>query len=185
MLMLSVGVVLFFPFLAQGELFDQAVAGNISPAGISVLLGAFIFGVSMQLGGGCASGTLFEVGGVNTRMVATLAFFIISSVIATAHADWWTKLYTFTASTSLVKTWELSTALIANLLVFALIAWGATVLEKRRQGKIISFASGTDRTASLLRGPWPLIWGGIALVILNFATLALSGRPWGLPEPSH
>lgn len=180
MLMLGIGVLLFFPFLAQGGLFGQAVAGNISPPGVSVLLGAFIFGIGMQLGGGCASGTLFAVGGGNTRMVVTLTFFIVGSVIATAHADWWTKLYTFTPPTSLVKTWGLSTALIANLVVFALIAWGATVLEKRRHGKIISFASRTDRTASLVRGPWPLIWGGIALVILNFATLALSGRPWGV-----
>lgn len=180
MLMLGIGVVLFFPFLAQGELFGQAVAGNISPPGVSVLLGAFIFGVGMQLGGGCASGTLFAVGGGNTRMLVTLTFFIVGSVIATAHADWWTNLYTFAAPTSLVKTWGLSTALIANLLVFALIAWGATVLEKRRHGEVISFASRTDRPASLLRGPWSLIWGGIALVVLNFATLALSGRPWGV-----
>ncbi len=33
---------------------------------------------------------------------------------------------------------------------------------------------------SLLQGPWPLIWGGVALVVLNFATLALAGRPWGI-----
>jgi len=25
-----------------------------------------------------------------------------------------------------------------------------------------------------------MVWGGIALVVLNFATLALAGRPWGI-----
>jgi uncharacterized membrane protein YedE/YeeE len=30
----------------------------VSPVGISVVVGAFMFGVGMQLGGGCASGTL-------------------------------------------------------------------------------------------------------------------------------
>jgi uncharacterized membrane protein YedE/YeeE len=31
-----------------------------------------------------------------------------------------------------------------------------------------------------LHGPWPLVAGAVALVLLNFATLALSGRPWGV-----
>ncbi|PIL37972.1 hypothetical protein CR103_20495 [Massilia psychrophila] len=35
-------------------------------------------------------------------------------------------------------------------------------------------------TSPWLHGPWPLVAGAIALVVLNFATLALSGRPWGV-----
>jgi len=179
MLMLGVGVLLFFPFLAAGTLFGQPVTGFVSPPGVSVLLGAFLFGVGMQLGGGCASGTLFAVGGGNTRMLVTLLFFIVGSVIATANFEWWSALPAL-APTSLIKTWGLAPALIANLAVFALIAWGATALEKRRHGHVISFASRTSRPVSLLQGPWPLIWGGVALVVLNFATLALAGRPWGI-----
>lgn len=34
--------------------------------------------------------------------------------------------------------------------------------------------------ARFLRGPWPLVAGAIALALLNFATLALAGRPWGI-----
>ena len=34
--------------------------------------------------------------------------------------------------------------------------------------------------ARFVQGPWPLVAGAIALAILNFATLALSGRPWGI-----
>ncbi len=179
MFMLAIGVLLFFPFLAQGSLFGQPVNGLVSPPGVSVLLGAFLFGIGMQLGGGCASGTLFAVGGGNTRMLVTLLFFIIGSVIATANFGWWSTLPAL-APTSLIKTWGLAPAIIANLAVFALIAWIATVLEKRRHGHVISFASRTARPASLLQGPWPLIWGGVALVVLNFATLALAGRPWGI-----
>jgi len=146
---------------------------------VSVLLGAFLFGIGMQLGGGCASGTLFAVGGGNTRMLVTLLFFIIGSVIATANFGWWSALPAL-APTSLIKTWGLAPALVANLAVFALIAWVATALEKRRHGHVVSFASRTARPVSLLQGPWPLIWGGVALVVLNFATLALAGRPWGI-----
>ncbi len=92
MLMLALGVVLFFPILAQGTLFGQPVAGLVSPAGGSVLLGAFLFGVGMQLGGGCASGTLFAVGGGNTRMLVTLLFFVVGSVLGTYTFPWWSAL---------------------------------------------------------------------------------------------
>jgi hypothetical protein len=30
----------------------------------------------------------------------------------------------------------------------------------------------------LVEGPWPLIWGAVALALGNFATLYLAGRPW-------
>ncbi|MGK4924041.1 YeeE/YedE family protein [Bordetella hinzii] len=179
MIMLAFGVILFFPFLAAGTLFGQPINGLVSPPGVSVLLGAFLFGVGMQLGGGCASGTLFAVGGGNTRMIVTLVFFIIGSVIATANFPWWSSLPAL-PPTSLIKTWGLPAALIANLAVFAFIAWLTTVLEKRRHGQLISSAARTSRPATLLQGPWPLVWGGVALVILNFATLALAGRPWGI-----
>src|SRR6195952_2273942 len=74
MLMLAVGVALFFPALSAGTLFGTPVTGLVSPAGTSVIVGAFIFGIGMQLGGGCASGTLYTVGGGSTRMIVTLIF---------------------------------------------------------------------------------------------------------------
>ena len=73
----------------------------MSPVGVGVAAGAFIFGLGMQLGGGCASGTLFSVGGGSTRMLVTLFFFIIGSVIGTAHTPWWNAQPAFPA-TSLV-----------------------------------------------------------------------------------
>jgi uncharacterized membrane protein YedE/YeeE len=179
MAMLAVGVLVFFPILAQGTLFGQPVAGLVSPAGTSVLLGAFLFGVGMQLGGGCASGTLFAVGGGNTRMVITLLFFVVGSVLGTYTFPWWSALPAI-KPTSFVLSWGPVPAIIANLAVFGLIAWGATRLERQRHGRLVSSASRTERPARLLRGPWPLVWGGVALVLLNFVTLALAGRPWGI-----
>ncbi|MGP1616004.1 MAG: YeeE/YedE family protein, partial [Pollutimonas bauzanensis] len=132
-----------------------------------------------QLGGGCASGTLFAVGGGSTRMLVTLFFFIVGSILAALNFTWWSTLPAL-APVSLVKAWGLWPALLANLLVFALIAGLTVVLEKRRHGQLVSHATGTSRPATLLRGPWPLVWGAVALVLLNFATLALAGRPWGI-----
>ncbi|GLX91226.1 YeeE/YedE family protein [Pseudomonas weihenstephanensis] len=180
MVMLAVAVVLFFPALAAGTLFGQPVVGLVAPIGVSVVVGAFIFGIGMQLGGGCASGTLFTVGGGNARMLVTLLFFICGSLIATHHVDWWFSLPSFPA-TSIVKSFGVVPALLVSLAVFALIAAVTVHLEKRRHGALeVPVASQQPGLRRFLRGPWPLVWGAIGLALLNYATLALAGRPWGI-----
>lgn len=178
MLMLAVGVLLFFPALNAGEIAGSAVDGLRAPLGVALVVGAFVFGIGMQLGGGCASGTLYTAGGGNVRMVVTLLAFIAGATLATAHFDWWMELPS-ARPVVLLRSWGLWPTLLAYLAVFALLAWGASRLERRRHGSLGSIAA-TARPASLLRGPWPLWWGALALVLLNFATLWLSGRPWGI-----
>lgn len=180
MVMLAVAVVLFFPALGAGTLLGTPVTGLVAPAGVSVVFGAFIFGIGMQMGGGCASGTLFTVGGGNARMLVTLLFFIIGSLIATHHVDWWFSLPSFPA-TSIVKTFGVIPALLMSLALFAVITLVTVKLEKRRHGDLE--AAVTSEHVGLrrfLRGPWPLVWGAVGLALLNYATLALAGRPWGI-----
>lgn len=180
MVMLAVAVVLFFPALGAGTLFGQPVVGLVAPIGISVVFGAFIFGIGMQLGGGCASGTLFTVGGGNARMLVTLFFFICGSLIATHHVDWWFALPSFPA-TSIVKSFGVVPALLVSLAVFGIIAAVTVRLEKARHGTLEEGVTSEHRgLRRFLRGPWPLVWGAIALALLNYATLALAGRPWGI-----
>ncbi len=47
MLMLAIATLLFAPLLAFGD-----AGGAVAPLSLSVLAGAFIFGIGMQLGGG-------------------------------------------------------------------------------------------------------------------------------------
>ena len=180
MIMLSLAVLLFFPALGAGELFGQSVKGNISPVSMSVMIGAFIFGIGMQLGGGCASGTLYTVGGGSSRMLITLFFFCFGSLIATSHLEWWFALPHF-APISVVQSFGVVPALILNFILFGLIALATVYFEKKRHGQLEqepqSEYQGWKR---FIKGPWPLIWGGIILTLLNFATLALAGRPWGV-----
>lgn len=180
MVLLAVAVVLFFPALSAGMLFDHPVRGFVSPIGISVMVGAFMFGIGMQLGGGCASGTLFTAGGGNARMVVTLLFFIVGSVLATINFDWWTSLPAF-EPVSLVELGA-GPGIAMSLVLFAIIAALTVLLERRRHGKLEAAAVPAERrgTARWLRGPWPLLFGAVALALLNFATLALSGKPWGI-----
>lgn len=179
MVMLAIGVLLFFPALSAGSLFGQPVAGLVSPAGTSVIVGAFIFGMGMQLGGGCASGTLYTVGGGSTRMVITLIAFIVGSVVATAHMPFWTSLPQFKPF-SMVLVFGAGPAIAFNLVVFAAIAGLTVAIEKRRHGRLVNEPLRTAHASPWLHGPWPLIAGAIALAVLNFATLALAGRPWGV-----
>jgi uncharacterized membrane protein YedE/YeeE len=178
MLMLALTCAVFFPLLASGSLFGQPLRGSVSPIGVGVAAGAFIFGLGMQLGGGCASGTLFSVGGGSTRMLITLFFFIIGSVIGTAHMGWWTAQPAF-APTSLVTTMGPWLGLALSLLVFGVIAWFTMFMERRRHGQLVDDLK-PSRGPRWLTGPWPLVAGAIGLAIVNIATLTIGGRPWGV-----
>lgn len=175
-------VVLFLPGAGAGSLFGTEVRGFVSPIGISVLVGAFIFGVGMQLGGGCASGTLFTAGGGNARMLITLVFFIVGSVIGTAHFAWWQSLPAF-QPVSLVNVAGVGGGIGISLVLFAAIAVFTVIMEKRRHGHLEQ-APMVDKPGAerWLSGPWPLVAGAVALALLNFATLALAGRPGASPR---
>ncbi|NAW33005.1 YeeE/YedE family protein [Halomonas alimentaria] len=179
MVMLAIAVLLFFPALSAGSLFGQSVYGYVSPIGVSVVFGAFLFGIGMQLGGGCASGTLFTAGGGNARMLITLAFFIVGSVIGTAHFSWWQSLPAF-QPVSLVNEFGAGGGIVVSLVLFAAIAGFTVLMEKRRHGQLERAPTIDAGNRRWLTGPWPLLGGAVALALLNFATLALAGRPWGI-----
>jgi uncharacterized protein len=180
MLMLAVAAVLFFPTLGEGSLFGQPVHGEYGAVGVSVLVGAFLFGLGMQLGGGCASGTLYTAGGGNTRMLVTLIFFIAGSAIGAWHLPWWSA-QPNVGQISLISAWGWLPALLVSLVGFAAIAALTVLIERRRHGTLLSGVA-TDRRGwrRFLHGPWPLFAGAVALAIGNFATLYLAGRPWGI-----
>jgi uncharacterized protein len=178
MLMLAITCAAFFPLLAAGEAFGTRLNGLVQPVGVPVLVGAFIFGIGMQLGGGCASGTLFTVGGGNTRMVVTLLFFVVGSLLGTAHAAFWGSLPSFPAL-SLVRLYGPVTALAMSLAVFGLIFVATVAVERRKYGRLIE-PDAAPRPQRWLRGPWPLVAGAIGLAVVNLATLLLAGRPWGI-----
>jgi uncharacterized protein len=180
MLMLAATTVVFFPLLANGHAFGVAVRGSISPVGVSVVAGAFMFGLGMQLGGGCASGTLYTAGGGNTRMLATLAAFIAGSVIGTAHMPWWARTPSL-KPIGLVAALGAPRAIALSLALFATLALLTVVLERRRHGpRVAAAAPARSLWQRAVGGPWPLAAGALGLAVVNIATLVVSGRPWGV-----
>lgn len=176
MLLIAVACLFTFPLMAWGQNIGLPASGYILPMGLASAIGAFAFGVGMQLGGGCASGTLFTAGGGSTRMMITLLFFIAGSVWATAHWDFWTSLPRTTSGVSIPR--ELGT-IPGMLLMLALLAAIASVsiwIEKRRYGAL----EPRKPTVSLLRGPWSLTAGALTLAMVSIATMAVLGSPWGI-----
>ena len=181
MLMLAVAVCLFFPALAAGDLFGNDVAGFVRPLGWSIIIGAFIFGIGMQLGNGCASGNLYHAGGGQLRALPCMIGFTLGALWATKDYEWWTTLPQF-APYSFIEQFGVIQAIIINLILFAVIAWFTVWLEKRRHGSLEKNTPHASQPLyhQLMSGPWPFIWGAVALAVLNFVTLAMIGRPWAV-----
>ena len=175
--MLGLAVLLFFPALEAGSLFGQPLRGFVFPLGVGLLVGAFLFGIGMQLGGGCGSGTLYTAaGGQGARMWVTLAAFIAGATLAAYSAELWVD-WPALPPVSLPASLGSSAALALSLCVLALVWVISTAIERRATGSVEPLEW---RGGALLTGPWPLVWGALALAILNFATLAVAGRPWAI-----
>ena len=65
---------------------SKATLSNSSaPIGLSLVIGSFLFGIGMQLGSGCASGTFVGIGGGFLKAYVVLPFFIIGATIFTLN----------------------------------------------------------------------------------------------------
>lgn len=174
--LLAMTSVVFFPLIAQGQAFGHPVGGFVFPIGWALLLGAFLFGIGMQLGGGCGSGTLFTVGGGSLRMVVTLAFFILGSTLATAWSETWLAWPSLPPVSIVTKLGPVA-ALGVMLGGLALLMLAAAKAEKARHGTL----QGIFRPANQwITGPWSLFAGAAALALVNIAVLLVQGWPWGI-----
>jgi uncharacterized membrane protein YedE/YeeE len=179
--LLAATSILFFPLI--GQVFPGIqVAGAVGPFGMSVLVGAFLFGVGMQLGGGCGSGTLFTVGGGNTKMLITLAFFIVGATVGSVHLPWWLDLPS-QGKISLIEQMGWVPALFLQLAVLAALYYVVKTMEKKRHGDVKALVPHEPQPPfldRLLFGPWPLWWGVVGLVALNLLTMLVAGHPWSI-----
>jgi len=182
MLMLAVACLLFAPLLAAGTGFrGTEIEGSVSPVGTSLLVGAFLFGVGMQIGGSCASGTLFAVGSGQSAIVLTLAGFVIGSVIGAWHLPFWTTQVWTGPKVSFADTpLGYPGAVLISLSLMALVVLATVVIGRRRQPPALDRPPVARGFARVIRGSWPLWVGALVLAGLNALTLWLSGGAWGV-----
>ncbi len=177
LIMLGVAMVLFAPVLANGEIFGHGVSGAVAPVSVSMAFGALIFGLGMQLAGGCGSGTLFTVGGGSFRMFVVLIFFCLGGFWGSLDLHLWQELPS-AGSISLGKelgwTWAILLQLVLLVAIFmALKAWGASC--KTPLWPVHGFSM-----TNLLKGPWPLVFSALLLAFFNWLTLIIAGHPWSV-----
>jgi uncharacterized membrane protein YedE/YeeE len=171
LLALAAGLLLFLPALAAGELFGQPVRGLYFPVGAALILGAFLFGVGMQLGAGCASGTLFTAGTGETRPWLTLLGFVAGATLmawALPLTEGWAAL----PPVRLPESLGWAGTLAGGLLLIGLLWLALLALERRRHGA-------AEPLLGSRAGRW-LVAGALGLAVLDFATLWLLGRPWAI-----
>ena len=182
MLMLAVASLLFAPLMAAGTtLFGEPLQGYVFPVGLSVAFGGFIFGLGMQLGGACASGSLYTVGSGQTSIVITLLGFVVGSVWGAHDFAFWMQPGFMLGKISLADTaWGYPGALVIQFAAISLIVAVTYVLQRRLKPPRRFQPPRVRGWRRILRGAWPLWAGALALAVLNALTLWVSGKPWGI-----
>src|SRR6185503_1868642 len=139
--------------------------GAIAPLGPSLIVGAFVFGIGMQLANGCGSGTLYTVGGGSGRMLLTLAFFIAGSVVGSLHLPAFLRLGGIdpVLASNYLGPWG---GLAATWLSLGLAALAGVAIAKRRGA---SFAPSRR-----------IVFGAIAIGLLSVAVFAAGHHPWSV-----
>jgi uncharacterized membrane protein YedE/YeeE len=139
--------------------------GAIAPLGPSLLIGAFTFGVGMQLANGCGSGTLYTVGGGSGRMLIALLFFVIGSVFGSLSLPAFLALGGVdpVLASDYLGPWGGLAATLASIAVAAALI---VAVAKRRGANY--------------RPPRNYVIGGIAIGLLCVAVFAAGGHPWSV-----
>lgn len=160
-------------------LFGATPKLTASPIGLALFAGAALFAIGMQLGGACASGTLFAVGAGQSTIVLTLGGFIAGSVVYTwAYPVFtgWPQVSGFLLSDH-VGWWGSWAITIAALLLVVVVT---RVVQARRTPPPVEPVPTAHGLARIVRGSWPLLAGAVVLGILAGAVVLVSGGPWGV-----
>ena len=139
--------------------------GAIAPLGPSLVIGAFVFGIGMQLANGCGSGTLYTVGGGSGRMLVTLLFFVIGSVIGSLSLPAFLALGGVdpVLASDYFGAWGGLAVTLASLAVAAAI--------------IVAIARARGANARPSRN---YIIGGFTIGMLCIAVFVAGGHPWSV-----
>ncbi|MEV1024924.1 YeeE/YedE family protein [Streptomyces sp. NPDC050264] len=180
-LLLGTTATLFALIIGTGSgLFGSVPAPSAGPIGVGLLVGAFLFAIGMQLGGACASGTLFAVGSGQSTIVLTLFGFITGSTLAAWQFGLWNDLPAFdpfllSDHVGWFGSWAVT------IVALAAIWFVARAVQARRNPPPIGAApSARGALARTVRGSWPLVAGAVVLAVLGAGVLLVSGGAWGI-----
>ena len=130
----------------------------LAPVGLSLIIGATIFGVGMQMANGCGSGCVVAAGQGSRRMLIALPFFALGGVLGTLILP-------------LALAWP-------SLGVIDLAAWFGPWGALAATEFLLAFLA-----IALLRGARPdprQLYAGAIIGVLAAWLFLIAGEPWGI-----
>jgi uncharacterized membrane protein YedE/YeeE len=139
--------------------------GAIAPIGPSLLIGAFVFGIGMQLANGCGSGTLYTAGGGSGRMLIALFWFVVGSVFGSLSLPAALALGGIdpVLASDYLGPWG---GLAATLISIALAALLIVAVARRRGANFMPSRH--------------YVIGGVAIGLLSITVFLAGGHPWSV-----
>ncbi|MDA3807873.1 MAG: YeeE/YedE family protein [Thiomicrorhabdus sp.] len=171
--MLGFAILLFSPLLAIESWQGQTFQGFIRPLSLAIPIGAFLFGIGMQIGCGCTSGTLNRVGQLQPLSFTTLAFMIVGGTIAAATFNDWQAL-----PTSQAIAFQSSFGWLPGLAIQLIILLGLYKALTRHEQKHTGQVEPLFGSESWKFHPYLL--AGLLLSTLNAALFFTTGAPWSI-----
>ena len=161
LLLIAIAALVVVPVAARGHGFGGAIA----PIGPSLVIGAFVFGIGMQLANGCGSGTLYTAGGGSGRMLVALLGFIVGSVVGSLQLPAFLVLGGVDPilASDYLGPWGGLAVTLASIAAAAL----AVIAVARVRG-----ASVAPRRS--------LVSGAVVIGALAIATFVAGGHPWSV-----
>lgn len=159
LLLLALAALLAMPLLGQYPELQAA----LGPPSISLIVGAFVFGMAMQVADGCGSGTLYKAGLGFPLNMAILPLFALGSFLGSVHLQGWLSLGQI-EPVGFVQSWGVPAALLVT---------GGLLL-------------GLAALMRLWVGPGKIwfskrwVWGAVLLALFATLNLVLAGQPWGV-----
>lgn len=170
---------LFAPLLAIENVGEQTFTGFIRTLSLAVPIGAFVFGIGMQIGCGCTSGTLNRVGQIQALSFTTLFFMVIGGTLAA---------YTFASWSALPAiepfAFQLQFGWIGGIIVQLLLLTGLFLLLKKIETNNHQQSAKKYQPLFIVRGKHiyshSFFLAAISLAILNASLLLIAGTPWSI-----
>ena len=164
---------------AHLTLFEPSVPSQATRIGVGLVLGSVLFGFGMQLGGSCASGTLYAVGAGQSSILLTLAGFMAGGLFYT----WaFPALGLLPSAPGVLLPTRVGQpcAWLITMAALAVVALITVWVQRRRVPPPVAKVPTASGVARLYRGAWPLTVGAVVLGSLATLVVLMTGHKWSV-----
>ncbi|UQB41719.1 YeeE/YedE family protein [Thiomicrospira microaerophila] len=172
-IMLAGALILFTPLFWLESWGSLQFQGIIRPAGLSVMLGAFLFGIGMQFAANCSSGTLNRVGQLQPLSFVSFIMLFVGGALGAYFYNSWGHWWAL-APYSITLNWKLA-GLLLSLTTLLVIYVGLIRLEKNNRQTLEPLWSRNEPKPFS-----PFLIAALLLVVFSGLILFLSGQPWSV-----